>query len=175
MTTPAPPQRPAIGPQRRELLESGCALSIATVGPDGRPHVGRAWGLTVLDDGAARVRLLLDADDTTIQTDIRAGSRLAVNCTDVRTLVSMQAKGRVTGLEEATASDRRRMQRHSDRFWGAVEEVDGFPRRMTAHLVPRHLTACIAELDEWYDQTPGPNAGRRIAGSETTADPGGAA
>ncbi len=165
----------AIDPQHRELLEGGCALSVATVGPGGRPHASRGWGLTVIDDGTARIRLLLDAEDGTVETNLRAGSRLAVNGTDVRTLQAVQAKGRAVALEEATAADRRRMQRYCDRFWSAVEETDGFPREITAHLTPRRLTACVAELDEWYDQTPGPAAGRRITGSATAAEPGGTA
>lgn len=133
---------------------------VATVGHGGRPHASRGWGVTVLDGDGARIRLLLDADDAALEANLRGGSRLAVNGTDVRTLDSVQTKGRVVSLEEADAVDRRRMRRHCDLFWGAVEEVDGFPREMTAHLIPRRLLACVAELDEWYDQTPGPNAGR---------------
>lgn len=170
MTTPAPPQPPAIDPRWRDLLEGGCSLVVATVGHGGRPHASRGWGVTVLDGDRARIRLLLDADDAALEANLRGGSRLAVNGTDVRTLDSVQTKGRVVSLEEADAVDRRRMRRHCDLFWGAVEEVDGFPREMTAHLIPRRLLACVAELDEWYDQTPGPNAGQSLA--DPDAGPG---
>ena len=48
--------------ERTAFLEGGCALILATVLPDGEPHAGRGWGLTVLPD-AGHVRLLLDAED----------------------------------------------------------------------------------------------------------------
>src|SRR5688572_10016749 len=44
------------------FLQSGCSLIVGTVGPDGEPHAGRAWGLDVLDP-RGRVQLLLDAAD----------------------------------------------------------------------------------------------------------------
>ena len=74
------------------LLESGCSISVATVGPDGAPHASRGCGLTVLPDGT-HVRLLLDADDHTVLANLAGGGAIAVTGVGVTTLRAVQLKG----------------------------------------------------------------------------------
>lgn len=144
---------------QRALLEGGCALIVGTVDVDGRPHASRAWSLEVLDPASAQVRILLAADDPAALRNVTTG-RLAITATDVLTLRSLQMKGGAVLVEDATAADRRRSERYRDAFHGNIERADGTPRALTERLVPRDLRACVAVLDESYDQTPGPGAGR---------------
>jgi hypothetical protein len=144
----------------KTFLEAGSALIIGTVGPDGAPFAGRGWGLDVLDGD--RVRLLLDASDEGTIANVAAGRAIAVTAADVRTLRSMQLKGRALGLDETTAADRERWDRYREEFFTDILETDGTPRELTDRFAPDDVVACTIEVDELFDQTPGPGAGARI-------------
>jgi hypothetical protein len=145
------------------LLESGCALIIGTVAGDGAPHAGRAWGLTVVQEGAGdRVRLLLDAADPRSIEHARAGGRIAITGGDVRTLKSRQVKGRVIEVHDATDTDFVRADAYCEAFFEDAVETDGTPREYMERLRPDGYVACIVAIDEAYDQTPGPGAGAPV-------------
>ena len=79
--------------ERTAFLEGGCALILATVLPDGEPHAGRGWGLTVLpDDG--HLRLLLDVEDLATVDQAAGRGAIAITGASVRTLRAVQLKGR---------------------------------------------------------------------------------
>jgi hypothetical protein len=147
----------------RAFLESGCALIVGTVGPDGAPHAGRAWGLTLVDLGPpARGRLLLDTDDERMLANVASGTAIAVTATSVTTLRSMQLKGRALGPEVASADDDAAATRYFERFFDDVHETDGVAWEVFRTMIPSGYVACLVEVDEVYDQTPGPGAGARL-------------
>lgn len=150
------------------LLASGCALIVGTVNADGEPHAGRAWGLDVLEDGEmVRLRLLLDIGDPTTVEHAAAGGAIAVTGTSVRTLRSVQLKGRAVGVEVAGPADLDRAQRYLDAFFTDIEETDGTAPHLLRRFAPVGYVACTVEADERYDQTPGPGAGSRLGGRTT--------
>jgi hypothetical protein len=151
----------------RAFMESGCALLIGTVDCAGMPHASRGWGLDVEDPVAGRVRIVLAGDDPVTVANLRSTGRLAVTGTDIATLRSVQAKGHVLSLSPATPADRRRARRYCEAFFGDIERVDATPSVLVERLVPPDFEACVAVLDEWYDQTPGPGAGCRVSGRPT--------
>lgn len=145
------------------FLESGCALIVGTVAADGEPHVGRGWGLDVIASGdTPRLRLLLDADDTSSIEHAAEGGAIAVTATSVRTLRSVQLKGRSLGLEVAGPGDDDRAQRYIDQFFADVTDTDGTDAALLERFVPSGYVACTVEVRERFDQTPGPGAGARI-------------
>lgn len=151
-----------IGPNDRELLEAGCALIIGTVDGKGMPHATRGWGLDVLDPAEGRVRIVLPGDDPVMLDNLHATSRLAVTGTNIPTLRSIQAKGHVLSVEDATGTDLRRAARFREAFFGDIERVDAVPRALSERLLPQSYLACVAVVDQLYDQTPGPKAGSRV-------------
>jgi len=150
-------------PEVTAFLESGCALIVGTVGADGRPYASRGWGLTVLSRDHATVRLLLDADDATAMTHLSTTRVIAVTAVDVPTLRSMQLKGRILRIEEGTDHDRDRAAQFCEAFYTDVAETESTPRRLLDRLTPSGYVAGIVEVDECFDQTPGPAAGAPIA------------
>lgn len=150
----------------RTLAERGCALTVGTVGPDGAPHASRAWGLTLTATSTSPVRLLLAADDATTLANLGRdgdhGGRVAITGADVRTLRSFQLKGRVTALEPATEEDHEKADRYCDDFFTDIEVTDGTPRVLTERLRPANYVACTVEVEEAFDQTPGPQAGSPV-------------
>jgi hypothetical protein len=147
----------------KRFLESGCALIVGTVSADGEPHANRGWGLTVLPGDGNHVRLLLDADDQRALADLARAGAIAITGADVRTLRSVQLKGRFVGSEAADENDRERARRFCDGFFGDVVVTDGTPRELLERLVPDDYVACTIAVDEVYDQTPGPGAGAPLA------------
>ena len=150
-------------PETRAFLESGCGLIVGTVGPDGEPHAGRAWGMDVLDLGPpARTRLLLDADDERTIAHVAEGGAMAVTATNVLTLRSTQLKGRAMRPEVAMPEDDARAERYIEQFHADVHATDRVPWEQFQQILPAGYVACTFEAHERYDQTPGPGAGARV-------------
>jgi hypothetical protein len=148
-------------PEMVTFLESGCSTLVGTVDADGEPHAGRGWGLTV-SSGDSTVRLVIDAGDEVGRRHLSEGGLVAVTGADVRTLRSVQLKGRALAVEPATDADRARARRFCDAFFADVTEVDGTERALLERLVPSDFAVCLVEVDEVFDQTPGPEAGARL-------------
>ncbi|MCO8126214.1 pyridoxamine 5'-phosphate oxidase family protein [Acidimicrobiia bacterium EGI L10123] len=145
----------------RAFLERGCATIVGTASADGVPHAQRGWGCSVV--GPTTVRLLLDASDAELRTHLDAGGPIAVTSADVRTLRSVQLKGRVTEVENVPGpADLERCHVHNEELFRDIEETDFFPRLLTERMVPPGYLVAVVEVEELYDQTPGPGAGAQV-------------
>jgi hypothetical protein len=152
-----------LDPEIVAFLESGCALIVGTVAADGAPYATRGWGLNIVRrDEPLTVRLLLDAEDPVTIENIRAGGLIALTATSVTTLKSRQLKGRVTSVVAASDADRDRAAQFCDQFYGDINRTEYTPRSLTERLTPAEYVASTIEVDELYDQTPGPGAGRAL-------------
>jgi hypothetical protein len=149
--------------EQASFLESGCSLILGTVLPDGEPHAGRGWGLNLLPV-TGQVRLLLDAEDSATVARAAAGGAVAITAANVRTLRSMQLKGRVLSVEAASSDDVDRAARFCEDFFTDVADTDGVGRDLTERLVPAGYVACTVAVDHVFDQTPGPGAGAQLSG-----------
>ena len=102
------------------FLESGGGVLVGAVDADGQPCSSRGWGLHVTDPATGAIRLIIDADDPELLADLGGGGAIAVTVSDIRTLRSVQLKGRVAAIEPMTAIDRALARQHVDTFFGAV-------------------------------------------------------
>lgn len=138
------------------------ALLVGCVSDDGEPFATRGWGLTVVDADRPRCRLVLAADD--LPALVRRGGRglFAVTVTNVFTLASVQLKGPAGDFVPATDDDLATVEDYCDRFFGAIFEIDGIPRALMDRQVPLDFIACEIEVEQLYDQTPGPRAGSPV-------------
>lgn len=153
-----------LDPETTTFLQTGCALIVGTVAPDGTPHAGRAWGLDVVAHGPTpTVRVLLDSDDQLTIDHIAEGGAVAITATSVRTLQSMQLKGQARGLDAPQPGDEARMARYIDQFFGDIHDTDATAMEVLETFRPIGPVACIVEVRERFDQTPGPGAGARVA------------
>lgn len=148
-----------------QFLHGGCSLLVGSVRPDGRPHGGRGWGLTVTDRHRGHVRLLLNANDTITVGNLQPGAAVAICTADVETLHSLQLKGRVLAVEPANAVDVAKREQYTADFTGDIHRTDGDPLELLLRWASCPITACVVELDEVFDQTPGPSAGARVPAS----------
>jgi hypothetical protein len=139
------------------FLQGGCALIVCTIDVDGEPSASRGWGLTVLSaDAPVRVRLL-------VTPDVIPQGRIAITGTDVPTLRSTQLKGHIVSVEPADSVDAEKTAAYLDHFYGDVVRTDNIPRDLVERLTPSELVALTVEVDELYNQTPGPRAGASLS------------
>ncbi len=150
-----------IGPETAPRFLDGSALIVGAVDQDGAPWAIRAWGAAVLEDGAA-LRVYLDADDAHVLPLLTTGAAIAITGGCVRTLASAQVKGRVRLVEELTALDVAIRERATELFVRDVNETDHTPRGLIDRMVPERFVACTLDVDELFDQTPGPQAGATL-------------
>ncbi len=144
------------------LLESGCSISVATVGPDGAPHASRGCGITVLPDGA-HVRLLLDAEDPTAMANLAGGGAIAVTGVAVPTLHAVQLKGMADEpVVTSDTGDVARAAHHFDSFFVDVNRMEGTPVALLERLRPPAFAVCTITVAEVFNQTPGPGAGSQL-------------
>jgi len=156
-----------IGEAVQELLESPCGLLVATVSADGWPRATRAWGATVADAAAGRLRVLVTGDDPVSLANLAEGGVVAVTGADVRTLQAVQVKGSVVALEPPTPADEARAAAHTAAFFAQISEMDGIPVTLLRRLAPHALVACVVEVGEVFDQSPGPGAGASLRGESS--------
>ena len=141
-----------------ELVGAGASLVAGTVAADGEPRATRAWAAWVVDERTRRMRVVMGADDQ-VSVDNLENGRFALTGADVRTLRSLQLKGRVVRTEPATPEDVQLVADHSGAFFRAVHETDGMPIALLERLLPATVVAVEFEVEEMFDQSPGPGAG----------------
>ena len=143
------------------ILAAGTSLIVGTVGPDGEPRATRAFALTVVDAAADVVRVVLSADDPVIVDHLASGV-IAITAADVRTLRSVQLKGRIVGVEPSSAHDEAVAAEHSGRFFQAIHETDGHDLSAIRQMLPLRTLSVEIAVEALFDQTPGPDAGRAV-------------
>ena len=146
----------------RATIEWGSSHLAALVMADGSPLPMRGWGATVHESEPV-LRVLLDVAD--VNRLVTGGSELvgswiAYTAAAVRTLTSFQLKGRISAVEPATDQDRHVYARYLDEYYAAVLEVDFIRREMMERMEPDDVVAIEFAVEELFDQSPGPGAGR---------------
>ncbi len=145
-------------------LHGGCALLVASVSADGRPHASRGHGLTVLSEDPVRVRVMLAAHDLRTHDNLRTTGAIAITSADVTSLYSLQMKGTVERVEPATPDDLAKAAQYCAAFLDDIVRTDGYSRDDIKSWLPTDFVACVAMVREIFDQTPGPSAGGSFRG-----------
>lgn len=149
-----------------DLLQGGSSsLVVGVLDPDGEPFATRAWGITAVATDPLVLRVLLPAGSMA-KIGRRPGDgatfRLALTAADVESLDSVQVKGTAGDLEEPSLEDLERFTWYLDHFLVAINRVDGNEFELLRRWSPNDVVACTVEVDELFDQTPGPGAGARL-------------
>lgn len=149
----------------RDLVECGVAIVIGTHDRDLVPEIARGWGLHVLPDRATiEVCVGMPSSRRTLD-NLSADGRVAVTCVRPMNYRQVQFKGRLAGTAEPTPEDRERVERHRRAFAIEVDHV-GIPIPLSpgfwSYDDPAAMVKLRVAVEEAYDQTPGPNAGRAL-------------
>jgi hypothetical protein len=149
----------------RALLECGVATVLGTRDADLAPEVTRGWGLRVLEDGLTlEVCVGLPSGGRTLR-NLAENGHLAMTCVRPSDYRQVQFKGRLVATLDPTPEDRARVARHQEAFTAEVEQV-GIARQLCSgfwsHDDPAAMVKLRFVIEEGYDQTPGPDAGRPL-------------
>lgn len=147
--------------QTEAFLEGDCSLVVGFLTADDLPLSGHAWGAQVVQRDPTFVRVVLAARDAAHQPD-PLGRSLALTAADVPTLAAVQVKGRVIADEAPTEQDLERAARHTEELFVAINRTDGEPIELLQRMLPPAYRVWTIEVDEVYDQTPGPGAGAAL-------------
>ncbi len=148
--------RAAVSEALRELLEGPCGLIIGAVGADGLPHAGYAWGLRVLDAGTS-IRVIAESGPA-----FNVGAAMAVTGSDVGTYRTIQIKGVIRSAEAATPEDLYLAKVHIEQFVSEVVTVEQSPREAVESFPSIEFDVYVVDIEEVFDQSPGPNAGTAV-------------
>lgn len=149
-------------PARIAMLTTGSGLLVGSVTVDGDPHTVRAWSAEFVDLTTPRIRVAVCADDALTVPSID-GRLVAVTAADVRTVESIQVKGRAVVVGPPNDHDQEVIEQQSEAFLLSVQETDGDPVEYLRRMKPNSYAMVEVEVTEIYDQTPGPRAGTALA------------
>jgi hypothetical protein len=145
-----------------EISGRGASILAAVTLPDGTPRATRAWSCEVVDASRCRLRIVFSDNSAAIVDALRSGTgRVAVTSADVATLESVQVKGPVVTVEPTTPHDDALVAHHGELLVEVIHRTDGMPVDVLRRFLPTTTIAVEIEVEEVFDQTPGPTAGSR--------------
>src|SRR5690606_20202292 len=93
--------------------------------------------------------------------DMQDNGRVAVCFVDVINLRSVQLKGRCVEVGDPDPGDWSWIDRHHDAFADAVAII-GYPKQVIRHLWSTQVVKIRFVVEDFFNQTPGPEAGRAL-------------
>ena len=153
----------ALSSEAVSLVHSGVAATVATRDEDLRPTAARGWGPEVSADGQSVTLLVNAPPGSQTRANLEGNGAIAV-CFGLPTLArGVQVKGVVEAVREPTPAQLERAEGHLALFCAEALEL-GMPERLSSRIFTQHsdLVSVSFPIQEAYDQTPGPSAGRRL-------------
>jgi hypothetical protein len=149
-----------------EFVEGGLSMLIGTRDAALRPQVERAVGAFVSPDRESVTAYLNKALAAKTIANLNDNGRVALTFSRPYDHRTLQLKGQLIGLRDGTEEDRVKQER-----WlaGFVEHlyIIGLPRSVVRQLKIFPSVAVTMRIEDIFDQTPGPGAGRRFEASGT--------
>jgi hypothetical protein len=145
----------------KEFVHSGVAAIVATGDSRRRPHVKMGWSPRVHDDGQT-VDVFLDAARAS-QTlaNLRENGRIAMTVVHPVSVRSVQFKGTFRGEGSPSGDDDQWVQRGREEFSVSTALV-GDPPEVIRNLWLPDVVRISFVVEQAFDQTPGPEAGKPL-------------
>lgn len=142
------------------IVLGGVAVIVATVGSDGRPAITRGWGLRYDDESSTLTLTVTAPSGSPTLANLESNGAIAVTVSEPPTYRTVQVKGVVDHVGAPSQHERAQAHEHRDRF---VDEVAKLGIASGAdRLFLDDLRLVNLRVDQFFDQTPGPDAGRRL-------------
>lgn len=143
-----------------EFLRDPVMLVVAMRGHDGRAVIGRAMGARPCPEG---LDILVSAVQWPRLVDCWVeGARMALTLCRPSTYETYQLKGRIEAPRSAGAADLRFARAYSAGISASLRDLGVGERQIAAWLSEEGLVRTRFLADDYFTQTPGPGAGRRI-------------
>ena len=146
----------------RLATEGGMSIILGTVDAEGMPAACRGVALRASDTDPSSVTVFIpvDSGQETI-ANIATTRRVAIGATHPPTHTSLQLKGTTRSVRLARA-DEKEFVRSRIAAFAETLEILGVPQKITWSVAHWPAFAVEVNVEELYDQTPGPNAGAKI-------------
>lgn len=153
---------PVLGREVVEFIHGGVAVGVATRDDDLRPEFARGWGPEVSADGRSVTLCVAAPEGSRMRANLERNGAVAVGFSPPTIARAVQVKGVAGAVAEPEAADLERVERHVRSFVAEAERI-GAPEELSRRMfVGTGLVVLQFSIDEVYDQTPGPTAGRRL-------------
>lgn len=150
----------SIGKELKEFVESGVATVVGTGDRQGRPQVMFAWAARVLDESTVEVFLDTERAGKTL-SNLRDNGRIAMTMAYPASYRSVQLKGRLKETGEADDRDRDWVEARREAFLTATSLI-GDPPETIRSLWLDDVVSVKFTVEQAFDQTPGPEAGKPL-------------
>jgi Pyridoxamine 5'-phosphate oxidase len=153
---------PVLDPAVVEFIHGGVAVGVATRDDGLRPEFARGWGPEVSADGQS-LRLCVTAPEgSRMRANLERNGAVAVGFSPPTIARAVQVKGVATQVGEPEAADLERVERHLRSFVAEAARI-GAPEELSRRMFTgAGLLSVELAIEEVFDQTPGPTAGRRL-------------
>ncbi|WP_018151606.1 hypothetical protein [Leeia oryzae] len=154
---------PLISVELASFLEREVAIDAASRGADLCPSSARSM-VAVVDADYRHVTVWIDREKSRpFVTDVLASGEIAVVFCLPESERSVQLKGRRVEQVETTQADIVRAERAAARFVDGVAKLGHGRQFAEAYMAfqPQHLVGIRFEVTAIFEQTPGPNAGKK--------------
>ena len=153
---------PVLDPAVVEFIQGGVAVGVATRDDELRPEFARGWGPEVSADGRSLRLCVAAPEGSRMRANLERNAAVAVGFSPPTIARAVQVKGVATVVREPEADDLERAERHARLFEAECARI-GAPAEVSQRMfVRKGLVAVGFSIDEVFDQTPGPTAGRRL-------------
>jgi hypothetical protein len=153
---------PVLDPGVIEFIHGGVAVGVATRDDGLRPEFARGWGPAVSADGRSLKLCVSAPAGSRMRANLESNGALAVGFSPPTIARAVQVKGVASLVGVPDAADLERVERHVSSFVAEAERV-GAPAELSRRMfVGTGLLTVEFLVDEVFDQTPGPTAGRRL-------------
>jgi hypothetical protein len=143
------------------FFTGGVSVIVGTVDRDGNPSCCRGVALASADGGKTITVYVPVATGQDIIANIATTRRIAVGSTYPPDHSAIQLKGTTAGARLATEEEAPLIQKQMEKFADSLDEC-GLPRRLTRSITHWPAFAIDVQVEEQYEQTPGPKAGSRL-------------
>ena len=153
---------PALDREVVDFIHGGVAVGVATRDDDLRPQFARGWGPEVSADGQSVTLCVAAPEGSRMRANLEGNGAVAVGFSPPTIARAVQLKGVATVVGEPDAADLKRVERHVRSFVAEAERIGAPPELSQRMFVGVGLVTVQFSIDEVFDQTPGPTAGRRL-------------
>jgi hypothetical protein len=127
-----------------------------------RPAFTRAWGPQLSADRRSLTLCVSAADGSATRANLEANGAVAIGFSPPTIAKAVQLKGVAAVLGEPGAGDLEQVEQHVLAFRANAERV-GVPPPVAERIFDGSTLVLVnVSIDEGFDQTPGPMAGRRL-------------
>jgi hypothetical protein len=153
---------PVLTPELVEFVHSGVAVGVASRDESMRPAFARGWGPQVSADLRSVTLCVSAAEGSPTRSNLATNGAAALGFCPPTIAKAVQLKGVAVVRGEPDAEDMERVERHVRAFEDECARI-GVAAEVAARMFDGSALVLISvAIDEGFDQTPGPTAGRRL-------------